>query len=584
MNLLFSLTSYCDPSVIQKGSELAESKSLRLMPARTKADGNTVLRAKAVDSFNFVDHPQLVVNCTGKAILGYSCDCVEYRREKSFCPHCAALALAYGASKNTQKQVAADPQEEQPKQPIRPMMANEPGKEPELGCLSYAFCNSARDLYPGIEHPEIPLERYYYVYGKTAQAKRFYEFYRTWGGSCFGISATSSMLYQPDGGFTVGEFNASASFPWQLKLSDRSAALGLTLHELIEAVHITQYHSYLQEQEGMDVYGDDCLKELCCRVEKFQRGEGEPVCMGIWADPAFHGGHAVLPFRLEKINASMERLHIYDPNWPMQIRYADVTKDSAGNYINWRFPMFRDVVYSGDTGGQLSFNAYEDYKMIWDQRSGAAGSKATLMAAPGTAVTDAAGKMLARITSKGLVSNRDDIRQVKVTRGGALTEEGAIQIYLPAGCYVIWNEDPDQEVFRFTMSDVNQSAIVSTAAQKIQVIVDDSCMVNFVSIPDENCSFAIELDSTLENTLENAKLEGVTAEQGLCFAQFRGELFCTGLAENAQTVFTLNGQPAALEQLSGDVSKIFQNGQETVENEDEDQLHVMNKKQDKDEA
>ena len=56
----------------------------------------------------------------------------------------------------------------------------------------------------------------------------------------------------------------------------------------------------------------------------------EQYTIGIYSS---HGGHSVLPYRLEWVDKTNVRVYIYDPNWPGEIRWIemDVKADT------WRF-------------------------------------------------------------------------------------------------------------------------------------------------------------------------------------------------------------------------------------------------------
>lgn len=522
MGLKIRASVTVEEGAFQQAALLRKEGRLRLLEQRALPDGKTQLRGKATDHFNFVDHPMLVTDSTGTVILEYSCDCPRYRAERGFCVHCAGLALELeGAAALSTNSAVIDF--------VPPVQTEEePEQEdlPDLEEFSYRFCNSANDLYPGVMAPRIPLVRYKQMFGDNQRARMLYRIAGLWGGSCFGMVATSTMLRQQDCDVEASDFNPSAQVPSELGLSDRNGQLKMTLHQFIEAVHILQFGSPINGWRNRYLNDKRCLDKLAERVRAFQRGEGSPVGMAVWKSPKMDDGHSVLPYRLEKLSQTEEKLYIYDPNWPLTVRYAYLKKDEEGHYTNWRFPMNDHTTYSTDVDSKLSFDDYDVYKKEWDDHSGAA-ADSLLRVASGTAVLDENGALVARASSGGVESYRDDVCQVLITDGMADPE--MVLLSMPVGCYTVCNEDPSKKELVAELTGMERAVTVTTTARQVTVKVNDEEMIASARITEPDCDYTVVIATVADEIDQEVKLQGVTGQEGLCFAQQEQQLFGKGV-------------------------------------------------------
>lgn len=537
MKFNVKLPESCLESVQQEGRQIRLSKAFAPLPETVLPHGGILLQAKVTDSFHFVDHPTVELDPSGETVSRFHCDCPDWRLERRFCAHCAALVLApedsflhmSASAEACELPVAAD------------APASEESPQPRLTDLSYAFCNSAWDLYPRVKEPRIPLERYIQVFGDNARARSIYRIAGAWGGSCFGMVATSSLLYQPDGGIETADFHPEARIPSQLSLSNRSEALGMTLHAFIEAMHILQYTGLVSSEVNRYLNDPNCMETLAQRVAAFQQGENAPVCMCVWRTPAMDGGHAIFPYRLEKVSETEDVLHIYDPNWPMVTRYAYLEKDRTGRYLDWRFPMNDRKVYSSKSGGHLSLNTYETYKKAWDRRSASAGNN-LLNVQAGVAVLDGLGAVLAQVTAEGVRSYREDIFQIPVLFGPS---HGSVTLSLPAGSYTVRLEDPEQDSLSVHLAGTDLSVTLNTTAREAAVCVTDEDMTAFVRIAEPGAHYDIAFLNTAGQTHEDTQVDGVTGQEALFLLQRDHRLYGAGLTD--RTSLYINEAPASLE-------------------------------------
>ena len=313
------MTEICSYDLLDKGRALREKRQIRFK--REDSDAGIVqLSASYFDDFNFVDHAKVKVDILGRTVLSSSCDCPETQRGAFFCVHRAALLSCFNSGKPVEKKsVMGDDRLPPVDAPAEEIPVVDAEDELSIHDLSYKFCNSARDLYPFTKNPEIPLERFEMIFGKNELARELYEDYGEWGGSCFGIAATSGMFHSDDNDVSVQDYNADAACPFDLSLSDIHKNLNIRLHTFIEAVHIIQFDYKVNAEENV-VFSmplGERLKMLCTHVDDFSKSGNHPILMDVFGEI---GGHAVLPFKLEKIDQTKSRLHIYDPNWPNKVR------------------------------------------------------------------------------------------------------------------------------------------------------------------------------------------------------------------------------------------------------------------------
>lgn len=519
-------------------------------------DETIVVSAKFSDSFGFVDHPRLTILQSQGTLADFRCDCAEYRNTHRFCAHCAALADAFSEEICTTPAPTAA--EEVPENaPAVPLFQAAEPTPPPVETISYSFCNCRQHLYPAKDNPRIPLARYYQMFGKNALARSLYSRVSRWGGSCFGFTTTASMFFLPQDPVTAPDFRAGAVYPADLQLTSRSSQLHMTLHTFIECMQISQYHTLIQTPRSIRLRSPNCLDELCERVLHFQQTGSDPVCMSVYRSPRYDGGHSVLPFWLETAADGQDRLHIYDPNHPMTTRYAYLDKDENGHYINWRFPMFDDLVYSSATGGQISFNAYDNFKQVWDERGG--GEPTAMMSVSrNVAIANADGEILFRVTAEGTESFCDNIYQIILTDMAEESDE-QVMLRLPAGNYLVRNEAPEGESLRIMLSDTQQSIAVRTNAAEVQIMADDRAMSVCARIAQAGCSYCIELDAVYEDDSRVIQLEGTTVDGGLTFGCYNSVLRAEGTLDERLTSLYIDEEMTDLSCIERNRIEIFQN-------------------------
>lgn len=95
MGLNIDLKKYCGRVVIDKGLSNYKAFGISSPSCARTTDGALLLKGKSIDSFNFVDHPWLVVDMAGTKLLGFGCDCHKVRQERVICEHCVSLCFSW---------------------------------------------------------------------------------------------------------------------------------------------------------------------------------------------------------------------------------------------------------------------------------------------------------------------------------------------------------------------------------------------------------------------------------------------------------------------------------------------------------
>ena len=96
MRIRVDQTGICEPANIARGNDILSQKRLSRVEVEITEDRQISARARAIDLFNFVSHPQLRIHANGERLLYYRCDCPDYRLRGKYCEHCAALAEQLG--------------------------------------------------------------------------------------------------------------------------------------------------------------------------------------------------------------------------------------------------------------------------------------------------------------------------------------------------------------------------------------------------------------------------------------------------------------------------------------------------------
>lgn len=376
--------------------------------------------------------------------------------------------------------------------------------------LSYSFQNSARDLGYG-NNFRIPKERYYMFYTPTQAAVEYANDDPVWGGSCGGFASSSVIFTSPYTSLSVRDFNSSASLVSDLKTGDRNSKLGINVREWIETMQVSQ----LAGRVGTFVETHhNCYNDLVDEVKRCQNG-GLPVYISVWRSKTF--GHALVGYRFEYVNASQDRIYLYDCNYPKAERYLTLKK-SNGKYTGFYYE-----------GGGYSYSyiikyapAYL-YEELWNQRrtgtnksnSVGAGESASnyvesldettmYINSDNCDISDCSGNIVAEIRAGELNSTQKNIYEISIPDN----DSDSHILHLPTAGYSVKSlDDAYEENLEITVVNANQSATVKTQSDTVEILVDDTQNTNIVSVKGkEGESYDVTLNGDNEYTTDNSSV------------------------------------------------------------------------------
>lgn len=135
------LKKYADENTIFKGTEFYQRFGISSCERMRMLDGTWHIQGKAIDDFQFVNHPWVKVAAGEDTVEGFGCDCGPGRSRRQLCEHCIALCLRYGAE--------VDFDFEEPPQPEIPTPIPEPPVVPTP--------EEPEESWPPEEPEEIPI-------------------------------------------------------------------------------------------------------------------------------------------------------------------------------------------------------------------------------------------------------------------------------------------------------------------------------------------------------------------------------------------------------------------------------------------
>lgn len=397
--------------------------------------------------------------------------------------------------------------------------------------LTYAFSNS-RSAFGYPSGYRIPLSRFQQIFGYTSKARSAYDWMGTWGGSCFGMAMSSSVLTTPGSGLKTGDFGRNSVSA--LGVKDYSTLLGTDVTGMIELMHVTQADDTLQRVLGST---QNDLDSLCEAVDQVGSKE-PPVMITIFSA---NSGHAVLGYDFEEISSTEGRIHVYDCNYPGEERYITVRKSSAGgsyNRIGYAINDMYPVV-------RIKYALYDEYYDVWTGRSSAQNTNMLYLNVGDAEIYDSEGERAAVVQDGVLQTDRDDIYQYEsadLETGGAEEKADCVILYLPTDSYTVKNTDVRMPELRAEMTNIEQSASVNTTAAEVTFTVDDSTAANKVTVPsEEGEKYQINLLSTTAPDNETVELTGTGAGEEVTVSQSEGTV--EAQAENSQLLIDGEKQP-----------------------------------------
>lgn len=392
--------------------------------------------------------------------------------------------------------------------------------------FGYRFGNNNQAFgYPA--NYKIPYKAYAAIYGDTELARRIYEQSCEWYGNCYGMCTTSVMFVTGGNDVSVSDFRSGASMPRDLSPGDKNSRWGITLTEFIEAMHISQGAAPMTAEFG-DIYD---LNNICREVLAAKAaGGGYPLInmCGSYGANGFEA-HSVVGYDLVHVDERTSRLMVYDPTLPNTERYITLQRNNVGQYTSWYYHYKNQADWG--TGYQYSsiyFSPYKWYSSVWKTQATNQAMSLLNVSSNSAVVRDGAGKTVATI--------KDGVVSTGVTNVYPLimadTKWSGTALWLPTGYYTVSNTDPAAKTFEATMTNVDQSAAVSTTGSTVCFNVDDGKRVNYVKLDEAGAEYTITLYSTLDSDLKDVCLSG-KVNNTLAFAQSGGKLYSDGAADSS---------------------------------------------------
>lgn len=405
-----------------------------------------------------------------------------------------------------------------------------------IGDFSYSFGNSSYSFnYP--PNYRIPYERFALMFGNSALAQTFYHQDGLWGGNCFGMASTSSMFYTKN--MMLNSFNPQAGKIGDLSISDKNNNLNLSVRDYIEAMQISQYDISIQKQISLS--GND-IQRIYEETERFSLTGASPIIIGVFGmiGPS-RSGHALLPYKVENVSSNQSRIYVYDCNFPNQIRYITLEKDSSGNFISWHYRL-NDRYNWGSKYSRpwITYYNYQTFFNVWEKRGGAGNMVLLTLNVDNCQILDESNQLVASLDNGELKTSYSNIYRVNYIRATTDGEAPASSnaIWLPANLYQISSKDENTEL-RLTLSDVENSISVNTNSSNVTFAVEDKSQTNYVSINEPGCDYEISMLSS--NQAEDSKMEfkGKTLKESLTLLKQADQLSVNNLGSEA--VITQNG-------------------------------------------
>ncbi len=403
--------------------------------------------------------------------------------------------------------------------------------------LSYSFANSRQAFGYGASY-KIPYSRYQFIFGDTVKAKYFYNFAGLWGGSCYGMASTSGMFHYLNSGLDIKSFDSQATRIWDLKISD-SDRTGMTITELIESMHISQYDTSIQK-----IYRSTTgrLNDLYEKTYE-SWNTGKPVLIGVYGP---QGGHALLGYNVEQIGRTEARLYVYDCNFPGVERYITLTLNASGEVIGWYYYL-NDRWHWGNEyeGCKINYVPYEEYYTEWENRAMKQTNNVLFLNSDSVAIYDFDDKAVATLANGKLVTEEKDIYMIEtvdLSVDDLQPEQNAIMVSVPTDMYTVKNMKKNMENdFKISMVGIDRGVTVTTSSEEITLTVDDESRTNGVLFKAEaGDTYNIVLDSTDEEEKEKVEVSGTGGGDIVGVSQIKGEM----TFNNCETaLITVDGEP-----------------------------------------
>ena len=329
---------------------------------------------------------------------------------------------------------------------------------------------------------KIPLESYY-MFFSNAEAKTLYNPNKLWKGSCAGFVGASLIFNNPSASLKVNDFKSTAKHISDLKYTDTSSSMNITLVKFLECVQVGQNADPVLDAK-CDNYND--MAGLVEEVKKCDKG-ALPVYVGVQGS----GGHALAAYRYEYVNSSSDRIYLYDCNDAYQEHYLTLYK-KGGEYTGFRYE--HEHIYTSS----ITYVPASCFLEMWNNRKKVNNyyNSIMLVKSENFDLMDSDGKKVASMREGVFSSASDDIIEVPQFD----IEMDAHELRLPSDTYQVVSYDttPANEL-EVSMVNKDQAVSVKTESDTVTLTADDTQALSLAKIDGEEGEYyEVTVDSSME--------------------------------------------------------------------------------------
>ena len=367
--------------------------------------------------------------------------------------------------------------------------------------VSYGFENFSK---------RVPISICKYMYGNTQTANDVYYMNIGDGGNCYGMAASSSILYVPND-LNVKSFDQSKSKISQLSKTNKNSSLGLSVENFIQAMHITQVSIYMKETRVRTGTLDKFVN-----VVKEQTNNGKPILLSIFGRTSQGAaGHAITVTGIKKETNTSVSLAVYDNNYPNEERTIIINKDSSGNCKSWEYELWSGLVWgTGKSGNDMWYSTYEDYYRVWNMRGKLANAERNLLVADTQdfEVVDDNSNSIAKVENGVLASENEDVVNLTPIGISPSNPQGSeyFVLSLPIDNYEIINNDATKDTLTVSISNKKLGTTVCTESDQVLLYAEDSENATGAAVKaDVDEAYSIEVKTSTLGEVSSVKYDGV---------------------------------------------------------------------------
>lgn len=223
--------------------------------------------------------------------------------------------------------------------------------------FTYSFSNNKSQFhYP--DGYRVPYSAYKRMFEPSSAEYLFNLEDDVWGGSCFGMEITSSMMNLYNSGVTVKTFSSTAKRVYDLKYDSRNE-LNINLTQFIESIHCTFKSDKTMAERNYD------LNKIVSEAKAVQT-TGKPIIINIYNDDV---GHSLIGYGFSRTDDYNSCILVYDCNCVNTEKKIKLKNNSAGRFTSWEYDNSRHYEGTADDGlYNIHSMGYDAYINLWKYR------------------------------------------------------------------------------------------------------------------------------------------------------------------------------------------------------------------------